>query len=209
MTNNTHLITVTGPSLSGKTEFTKILEDLGNFHVITSVTTRPKRQHEIDGIDYHFVTEKKFKSMPMIQTTYFNGFNYGVSEEEVDKKSSKPILWVIAPQSIKQVEDFAKKRNWIFTKVFVSNPQEVLIERFLERLKNDTLADIKNYTKRLNNIITNEINWTHEAKEGVIGYDFKVFEFNANNTQKVITDFYKYIQENNPSPLRQKIKFTC
>lgn len=206
MTQNTHIITVSGPSLSGKTEFTRILKEIGDFNVITSVTTRPPRRGEVDGVDYDFITEQKFKSLKMVQTTHFNGFYYGVSEEEVEKKSDKPILWVIAPQSIGQVEIFSKEKNWMFSKVFISNPQEVLLERFLERFKNDELADIKNYSKRLNNIVQNEMSWITDAVNNVINYDFKALSFNKENTEDVIKSFYEFMHSKNTNQKNTKPK---
>lgn len=207
MSENIHIITVSGPSLSGKTEMTKMLKEIGDFNVIVSVTTRPPRKGEVDGVDYNFITEEKFKSLKMIQTTHFNGYYYGVSEDEVKFKSEKPILWVIAPQSIDQVETYSKEKKWLFSKIFISNPANVLFERFLTRFKSDELADIKNYSNRLNNIIKNELSWIDDAFSGVKEYDFKVKEFNKENTEQVIKDFYDYIhqkQYNQAKPTKVK-----
>ena len=49
-----------GKSCSGKTTLAKELERWGCERIIT-YTTRPKRPNEIDGVDYHFVSEEYFK----------------------------------------------------------------------------------------------------------------------------------------------------
>lgn len=49
------LITITGPSGAGKDTVARMLSDMGDFKVICSYTTRPKREGEIDGVEHHFV----------------------------------------------------------------------------------------------------------------------------------------------------------
>lgn len=48
---------------------------------IVSCTTRPKRDYEIDGIDYHFITNEAFAKHvldgTMIEATDFRGWFYG------------------------------------------------------------------------------------------------------------------------------------
>ena len=50
-----------GKSASGKDFLLKKLVAEGNFQNLVTFTTRPMREGEVDGIDYHFVTEKEFK----------------------------------------------------------------------------------------------------------------------------------------------------
>ena len=49
-------IVIAGPMCSGKTTLAKCLEGKGYQRIVT-YTTRPMREGEIDGIDYHFITE--------------------------------------------------------------------------------------------------------------------------------------------------------
>ena len=50
-----------GKSCSGKTTLAKELEKWWGCKRIITYTTRPKRPNEIDGVDYHFVSEEYFK----------------------------------------------------------------------------------------------------------------------------------------------------
>lgn len=179
--NIPHIITLSGPSLSGKTELSKILNNEYQYNAIVSVTTRPMRKQETDGIDYHFIGEEEYNNISLIQKTNYNGYNYGVTEEEVLSKRDKPILWVIAPKSISQVENICKEKGYLLTKVFVNNPNDVLIGRLFLRFKDDILADVKTYVKRLEDMVSVEKDWINQAS-----YDIIIPEFNQNNKEEMV-----------------------
>lgn len=202
-----HIVTVSGPSLSGKTEFTKILQKEHQFNSVISVTTRPQRSSEVNGIDYHFISKEDYSKLNLIQKTDFNYFHYGVSEEEVLNKQDKPILWVVAPQSISQIEDYCKEKGFLLTKIFITNPQEVLFERLFERFKNDTNASVTTYVNRLNSIVNVEKEWTNQAvnPESPLKYDLVYLSFNDKNTEDIIQTSLTYIQ-NKTLLLNKKLK---
>jgi guanylate kinase len=180
------IITISGPSLSGKTQLVKILQESYNFNSVTSVTTRPIRTGEIDGKDYYFINEKEFNDLKLVQTTYHSGYNYGVSEKEIINKSNQPLLWVIAPNSIPQVEKYCHDKNFKLTKIFITNPKEVIYERLFERFSNDKNANIKNYVNRLNTIVNHEVSWIEEAINHPEKYDLIFTKFDKENTDEVV-----------------------
>lgn len=53
-------------------------------HFIVSSTTRPKRDYEIEGVDYHFLSEKEFAAARFLETASFNGWHYGTRYEDLD-----------------------------------------------------------------------------------------------------------------------------
>lgn len=53
------MLILCGKTATGKTTVAKTLQKLGMERVVT-YTTRPAREGEINGIDYHFVTQEKF-----------------------------------------------------------------------------------------------------------------------------------------------------
>ena len=58
------LIIISSPSGAGKTTLCKLLlKKMKNISLSISYTSRNKRLNEIDGKDYYFVTEKKFKKL--------------------------------------------------------------------------------------------------------------------------------------------------
>ena len=50
------ILALFGPSGSGKDTLAKILTTQENINEIISCTTRPMREYEQDGVDYHFLT---------------------------------------------------------------------------------------------------------------------------------------------------------
>ena len=62
-----------------------------------------------------------------------------------------------------------------------------VLERFLNRFKNDSLANTQNYTKRLINMITKEQNeWVKPALNSEDYYDIVFNDFGPNNEKHVI-----------------------
>jgi guanylate kinase len=58
------LLVISGPSGAGKTSICEaLLKRLPNARWSVSVTTRPRRGHEVDGHAYHFVTREAFQRM--------------------------------------------------------------------------------------------------------------------------------------------------
>ena len=58
------MVILSSPSGVGKTTLTKkIQQKYKNFKISVSHTTRTPRSNEVDGVDYHFVSEEKFKEL--------------------------------------------------------------------------------------------------------------------------------------------------
>ncbi len=75
------LIVLSGPGGVGKSTIVQELKKRNDFHFSVSVTTRPPRVGEEDGIAYHFVTEKEFQKMindeSLLEWADFAGYKYG------------------------------------------------------------------------------------------------------------------------------------
>lgn len=198
------IVSISGPSLAGKTELSKQLEQYG-FHSIISSTTRAPRSHEEAGKDYYFISEATFESQQWIQTTKFNGAHYGVQEAHV--KGHEKCIWVIAPESIAQIECWANEQKISLIKVFVSNPLNIRVHRLLSRLQNDRNASVESYTKRLMGMIDQEESWIQDAEGGVVDYDLNFHEFHPENQNKVIESIFKKIEiEEEKNRINEEIK---
>ena len=58
------MLVLSSPSGAGKTSIAQgLIKADPSLRMSISVTTRPKRQNEIDGVDYNFVDVKTFKKM--------------------------------------------------------------------------------------------------------------------------------------------------
>ena len=58
------MVILSSPSGVGKTTLTKkIQQKYQSFKISVSHTTRPPRSNEVDGVDYNFVSVKKFEEL--------------------------------------------------------------------------------------------------------------------------------------------------
>lgn len=83
------LVVLSGPSGSGKdTVLAEIAGRESNFEVSVSLTTRPPREREIDGVHYYFVTrdyfERKLNDNQILEYTEYNGNYYGTPKALID-----------------------------------------------------------------------------------------------------------------------------
>lgn len=84
---------ILAPTGAGKTTVAReILKQLPQLARIITVTTRPPRPNERDGIDYHFISEKEFnarkKDGAFIETTSFGGAHYGSPKSALEELTS-------------------------------------------------------------------------------------------------------------------------
>lgn len=82
------IIAIMGEAGSGKDSLMQeILKLKPEFHEIISCTTRPKRQGEIEGVNYYYYTPEQFGDRvlhdEMLECTVFNDWFYGTSYDSV------------------------------------------------------------------------------------------------------------------------------
>lgn len=64
------VVVISGPSGVGKDTLARLLIGRrSSVHFVVTVTSRPKRPSEVDGVDYHFVTQDQFDQM--VRTNQF------------------------------------------------------------------------------------------------------------------------------------------
>ena len=84
------MVILSSPSGVGKTTLTKkIQQKYHNFKISVSSTTRSPRSNEVEGVDYHFISHKKFSGLIAKKKFYeyakiFNNY-YGTLKENVDQ----------------------------------------------------------------------------------------------------------------------------
>jgi guanylate kinase len=82
------LIVVSGPSGVGKdAALRRMQQKKYPFHFLVTNTTRPKRENEIDDVDYHFISKEQFAEMEargeFLERAVVYGYEYGNSKSEV------------------------------------------------------------------------------------------------------------------------------
>ena len=115
------LVILSSPSGVGKTTLTKkIQQKYQSFKISVSHTTRLPRSNEVDGVDYHFISNKTFEEMIREKKFYeyakiFENY-YGTLKESVDKTiKHNDILFDIDWQGTKQLSKF---KNLKLIKIF-------------------------------------------------------------------------------------------
>ena len=89
-TDDGMVLIISGPSGAGKTTITRGVErTIADAVFSVSCTTRPKTEADVDGVDYHFVTDEQFEAMKAAGEFLESAGVYG-------KKYGTPKAWVRA-----------------------------------------------------------------------------------------------------------------
>ena len=135
------ILVLSGPSGAGKSTLLKeIIDDIGSCYFSISTTTRKIREGEVNGRDYHFVSEKEFKQDieddMFLEHAYVHGNYYGTSIRPVRKalKASKLVIFDIDVQGNAVVTN---RLGDITTSVFISPPTLSKLKQRLEARQTD------------------------------------------------------------------------
>ena len=132
------LIVISGPSGVGKGTVRKALFEMEGHDLVysTSMTTRPPREGEVEGVDYYFVSieefEQRIKDDKFLEYAMFVGNYYGTPKDKVDEQMAlgKEVVLEIEVQGAAQVRERA--RDGVF--IFIAPPnKEALYRRLLRR----------------------------------------------------------------------------
>ena len=189
---NGKLIVLSAPSGAGKTTICKdLLEKHSNWKFSISATTRPMRDNEIDGKDYHFYTKDKFehkeKFGEFIECEWVHGNRYGTLHEPLEEavETGKVMLVdVDVKGAMNLIEEFPEDSISIFIEPPGFNDadkKENLLERMMSRgHENETL--IKQRLKRF------DLELSYKEKFN--------FSFINDNLTKTTNKIEKVIKEN-------------
>ena len=116
------IVAIIGPSGSGKdTILNGVLEKASAAQKIVYCTTRPKRENEIDGKDYHFYSNEDFLKLieedKFIAVSCFNGWFYGVLKEHLS--TEKINIGVFNPTDVQTIEESIDENSDIFLTTFL------------------------------------------------------------------------------------------
>ncbi len=131
------LIVISGPSGAGKDATVKRMEELGYpFHFVVTATTRPKRPGEVDGVDYHFVSEKEFAEMlergELLEHAIVYGQYKGIPKKQVQEalESGKDVIMRLDVQGAATIRRLVPEAVLIF---LTASSEEELIRRLKKR----------------------------------------------------------------------------
>ena len=190
------MLVLSSPSGAGKTTISKkIQQKYPDFKISVSHTTRKPRPNEIDGVDYHFVDEKKFKELINQNQFYeyakiFDNY-YGTSRKSIKVLQEKNynILFDIDWQGTQQL---AKFKDLDLLKIFILPPDKDELKNRLAQRNQDKEEVIE---QRLQHYSKDIMHWAD--------YDYVVTNDNLENCFKQIE---KIIAEKSSSPITNLFK---
>jgi guanylate kinase len=154
------MLVVSSPSGAGKTTLTRnLLDKEENVSLSISVTTRARRPSEIDGVHYHFISNRRFEAMrdsgELLESAQVHGHFYGTPREAVEKALStgRDVLFDIDWQGTQQL--YEKMRSDVVS-VFVLPPSATELKARLERRAEDNDETI---ARRLRNAAEEIPHW--------------------------------------------------
>ena len=161
------LIILRGPSGVGKNCVRQEIMNTGKLDLTYSIsmTTRPKREKEVEGVDYYFVSKEEFlknvEEGNFLEWASFVGNYYGTPKDKVEKlrnegknvfleieinganqvmskiHDDRVVSFFLMPPSVKQLENRIRKRQ--------TESEEIIQERLQKGLKEMTMTENYDY----------------------------------------------------------------
>ena len=144
------MFVLSSPSGAGKTTLTRLLvQKEENIELSISVTTRPRRPSEVEGVHYHFKSREEFERMrdqgELLEWAEVHGNYYGTPAKPVEKAiaKGKDILFDIDYQGTRQLY---KKASSDVVSIFILPPS---IAEMKKRIRRRAAEDEMTIKKRL------------------------------------------------------------
>jgi guanylate kinase len=135
------LFVVSAPSGTGKTTVVeRLVQLLPDLALSRSYTSRPARPGEADGVDYNFVSRRRFEEMIAADAflewadVFGNLYGTGAGDADRDLVNGRDLVLVIDVQGARQVRQ--RRRDTVG--VFVMPPSFAVLERRLRGRSKDT-----------------------------------------------------------------------
>ncbi|MQB08894.1 MULTISPECIES: guanylate kinase [Agrobacterium] len=141
------MLVISSPSGAGKSTIARnLLEKDKNISLSVSVTTRPRRQSEIEGIHYHFISKRDFERLrdneELLEWAEVHGNFYGTPRDpvEIAMAAGRDMLFDIDWQGAEQLQD---KMKADVVSIFILPPTMTELQSRLHRRAEDTEEVIK------------------------------------------------------------------
>ena len=164
MNDKYYILAVMGQAGAGKDSFVNAIID-GEFlpwaKPIISCTTRPIRENEQDGVNYHYLTNEEFAEQvvngELLEATVFNEWCYGTSIKNLDKDALN--IGVFNPEG---VEILRSNSQINLTVVYITATDKVRLMRQLMREAHPNCDEIvRRYSADKKDFVASRINEIH------------------------------------------------
>ena len=183
------IVVLSSPSGAGKTTLVKKIAQENNFKISISYTTRKPRTSEVNGKDYFFISEEKFKNLIdnnefLEYAKVFENY-YGSSKNQVFEKLSKGenVIFDIDWQGTEQIKK--QELNYKIITFFILPPSK---SELFNRLKNRDMKDKNIVEERMNQFNEDITHWEN--------YDFVVINDDLQKCYEEIIRFINKKKEN-------------
>lgn len=131
------MVVISGPSGVGKDLTLKRMKELGYpFYFVVTATTRPRREGEVDGVDYFFVSKGEFAKMierdDLLEHAVVYGDYKGIPKEQVRRAlaSGQDVIMRIDVQGASTLRRIVPEAIFIYLS---AESEKALVERLRER----------------------------------------------------------------------------
>jgi guanylate kinase len=172
---------VSAPAGTGKTTLVRMLTDEFDCVVESvSYTTRKIRPNEIEGRDYHFVSDAEFQKMAaageFLEHAQVFGHHYGTSQKEVHKwlRQGKHVVLVIDTQGAQLLKP---KLNAVY--IFICPPNFEELEKRLHGRQSETHESI-----------STRLSWAEKEMEAAKHYDYRIVNENLKLAYEIFRSIF-------------------
>ena len=157
---------ITGPSGVGKgTLIRRLLERFPDLALSVSATTRAPREGEVDGRDYHFLTEEQFQERrdadDFLEFASYSGNHYGTLKSELERclDKGRSVVLEIEVQGAQQVRQ--SKPDSV--QIFIAPPDESVLRKRLQGRGTDSAEAIDRRLKVAEQELASQNDFDHRV----------------------------------------------
>lgn len=177
------MLVISSPSGAGKSTIARTLMDIDKkIGMSVSVTTRPRRPSEIEGVHYHFISQREFERLQtsdaLLEWAEVHGNFYGTPREpvEVAMSEGRDMLFDIDWQGAQQLQE---KMAADVVSIFILPPTMTELQSRLHRRAEDSeeviqtrlhnsRAEIEHWREYDYVIVNDDLNAAFDAVQSIV-----------------------------------------